>query len=190
MERCQLEGVDLRGSTLSGDASDCVIHSIVLDSSSRIQLRGLDPELPVQQLYWTADGVTAAVFDAAETQRILELVGLVPKSEKPLELRFDVEPGVLDVVEGLCGAFEHLNPLGTGHTRYGWIFESDHWRDVRDALLEEGLIEEESGRSTAGPRQTFFRKRFLPSDLMSALRSESERPSVDAFWRRVARPTM
>jgi hypothetical protein len=99
---------------------------------------------------------------------------------------YDVPRPLLDRVAALCSAFEHVNPIGEKHRRYGHLFEGKEWKIARDAMVESGLFEEVT-KATKGPRQTFWLKRFVPADLMSGLYSQSRNRSIDVFWEILAR---
>jgi len=110
-------------------------------------------------------------------------VGIVPETEADVSPRFVISDALLNHVAELCTAFEHVNPIGEKHRRYSDLFDGKNWKAIRDAMIDTGLIEQVS-KASKGPRQQFYRKQFVPADLMASLYKTSRAAAMDmdAFW--------
>lgn len=180
LTNCQMNRVDLRNARVSGDATGTEIYVAILDESTRFDVTGLDPDLPVVQVEKEDEGTITPVYDQEERLHMLVNAGFVEGLQQ--ELRFKVSADQLEAVAMLCRAFDEMNPVGDNHTKYRHLFEGGVWPRLRRCLVESGLVNEET-QPTSGPRQNFFRKRFMTSELLAATTSVSSDPAIEEFWR-------
>jgi hypothetical protein len=180
----RLDRVDLTGSNFTGCSADSLALEAVLvaPSNTRLEIGGLDTVRQIHGLQIADDdGQIDLTYDPEMVNQTLQAIGLLlPATDTP---RFNVSSEVRDKVAVILKSFRTANPVGTNHTRFGPHFTDDMGSDVVKALLECGLISEDSSRATSGPTQRFFRKRFDESLVMQGLTATNTDSEISRFWK-------
>lgn len=177
---CSFNRVDLRDARINGISHDCEFYAAVVDGvSTQISLEGLDSDLPIVQIEQYSNGRIAPVYEQSERDRLLRATGFLPDDTG--EPRFLVADEELFVVTQLCRAFDEMNPVGSRHSKYASVFQSYAWPRVSTSLIDHNLLTPVT-KSSSGPRQAFYRKKFDTSELLAALHAPSQNADVERFW--------
>jgi hypothetical protein len=185
LENVVFRRADMRNTKLrEGHARSVRLHEpIVEPNSTLLDLDGLDPARDIMGLQLVTSSGVRVEYNPRRILEILRECGAV--ADAPPQVLFEVDEDVLGLVMELCRAYERINPLGEKHPQFGWIFERQEWPRIRNALLSAGLITAQS-KQVQGPARAFFRKQFVPSELVSALYDPHARSEFADFWSQIS----
>jgi hypothetical protein len=191
LDECRLADVsfkscDLSDAIFSECSADFVSFSdVTISASSVLDIQGIDWGSAFTSLRVHEGDRVRSVFDPAEIASRLRGAGF-PGIPDAGEVRRNVPEEVVAIVDRLADAYSRMNPIGDRHTDLQDVFGHEAWPEVRDALLAAGLIEAED-RAVSGPKQSFYRKKFDPTELMRGLDRVDVGSSIESFWMELGR---
>jgi hypothetical protein len=163
-------------------AIDVEMFEVMVDASvTRLELAGLDVRGQVLGLQVREGGAVRLVYDPVELYRILAACGAAePEVREPTRRR--VAADVLAILDKLSRAYLRKNPVCAADPTLTAVFESSEWPDLEELLVRHGVVTRES-RAAGGPRKAFFRRQFLPEQIMAGASPEVVvPPEIRSFW--------
>ncbi len=175
--RSDLSAVRWRGCIIEGG----IFKEILISDTTRLDLDLADSTPTFMGLRVVDGDSVLLVYDPSEVTRWLVKIGAAASGAASalLPMSHGAADGDRVLVERLCAAFRHGNPLPEDEVRMRKVIASEGWRAVKEALLETGLITVEN-RSASGPKRDFYRRHFLPEELQSGASTD---PRVAKFWK-------
>jgi hypothetical protein len=170
-------------------ASACTFTEVLVSCAmTRLDIAASEPEPSFVGLRVLVGESTELVYEAMRLRETLATIGVLTAEE-------DISPSsgssvteeareVITVVEAVVEAFRRGSLIPEDEAKLRSAASSRCWVTVRDALLEAELLTVET-RSLSGPRRDFYRRHFLPQDLMNGLTERSDRENINTFWRRL-----
>ena len=191
LQECTFRDVAIRRTDLRQTRfASCQARNLTLKEpkisgrSTKLELKGLDPIRDVVGI-WSAER-RDLVYSPDQVLEILKECGVsIPERSAP-DSRPPAE--ICELMERLMRAYRRANPICTADNTLRSLFRDPNWPGLRDALLEHGVVTQET-RGTGGKRKEFLRRQYLPEQIMAGI---GGRQDVDAhiaeFWRDLAAP--
>lgn len=192
LKRCSLIDVAMRRTDLTStrfiacNARNVRLHEPrVSKKSSRLELSGLgvDDVTGIRAL-----GIESETnFDPAFIAKTLRSCG-APITDEPGSTGPAVSKQHLRVMERLMQVYRRTNLVCLQDDNLSSLFSSRGWSEVRQRLVEHGIVRLED-RATSGRPKQFLRSRFLPAQIMEGLAGRPDTdPQIRAFWEALAAP--
>ena len=145
-----------------------------------LKLRGLDRADSVSGIVVLEESGRRVAFAPEEVSSILRRCGAPIASES--EDARKISDSTMQLLNRLMRAYGRANPVCDADPALRVIFNDPAWPMIKGLLIEHGLVKEEP-RPVGGSPKRFFRRRFLPENLMGgASKLGSSDPSITRFW--------
>lgn len=187
MKNCRLLDVSIRRVDLTETIfSDChvsnftMIEPVISQNGTRLELKGLDGPDSVSGIVVLQDRGKRVAYAPKEVSSILRICGAPIASEN--EDAREISDGTMELLNKLMRAYGRANPVCEADPDLKVVFNDPAWPMIEGLLIEHGLIKEENRQAGGSPKR-FFRRRFLPENLMGgASKSGSPDSSIARFW--------
>ena len=188
LRNCTLVDVEVRRTDLGAtkfigcDARNVLLlEPRVKVGSTRLELAGLRVPEDVLGLQELRDAAIRKVYSPREISCILRNCGasVAPINDDGTR---KVASEYLSLLERLLRAYERANTVCDGDRHLSSLFDDPHWVELRKLLVDHGIVRQES-RPTSGRPKIFFRRQFLPEEIMKGeSRVNRAEPQIGRFW--------
>lgn len=178
---CAFRGADLRGAQFRAcDSEDVLMESVVVDSSTRLEIDGLPVEHFLGLILASDDGSRSTLYSPDELHAALASLGLPAADHEP-EVR-TINPRALELVSLLSRIYERTNlatPDDDNVMRH--VVQDPMWELVHSTLSDANIIRDE--KRSAGGNKIFMRMLVRPRDLLAGQAPNAEvDPRISRFW--------
>lgn len=189
MKECRLLDVSVRRVDLTATTFlDCHVSNFTMiepvvnvsPNGTRLELRGLDGLDSVSGIVVLEDSSRRVAFAPKEVASILRRCGAPIASEN--EDARKIPESTMNLLNRLMRAYGRANPVCEADPALKNVINDPDWPMIKGLLIEHGLVKEET-REAAGSPKRFFRRRFLPGNLMGGTsKLGSSDSSITRFW--------
>lgn len=188
LRNCTLDDVEIRRTDLGAtkfigcDARDVfLLEPRVKIGSTRMELVGLRVPEDVFGLQELGDATIRKVYSPKEIARILKNCGAIVAMVNDDGMR-NVPDEYLSLLERLLRAYERANTICEGDHHLASLFDDPYWGEFRKLLVDHGIVRQEN-RPTSGRPKVFFRRQFLPEEIMKGeTKINRAKPQIVRFW--------
>ena len=188
LRNCTFVDVEIRRTDLGATKFiDCAVRDVLLSEprvkvgSTRLELKGLSVPEDVIGLQELSDDGIRKIYSPNEIAQILHKCGATVALADDSSMR-NVDDEYLGLLERLLRAYERANTVCDGDDHMTALFNHPHWGELRKLLVDHGIVRQEN-RPTSGRTKTFFRRQFLPDEIMKGESKDVRaKPQIEQFW--------